>query len=182
MNSNHHRSPKFSADGRIKITTIPKKDGGLRLIHEPQGLIADEADVVSGLMKEHLVRAYLRERLPERRIMRGGLPGLSLADNVVPHKMGRHFFIGDVYQAYANVDIPLLATMMEEAELRNPFDQDWEITLRHIAQDENAGPGLVTGVSAVTWIDNSDASCTCLDRFTESEYQIGPWGYCACVI
>ena len=153
MKNNPNNSRIKSADGRFFITEIPKRDGNIRVIHEaatPE--IAKEALELTEYLTNWLrTKYFLREHT---RVMQGGLPGAVLADNVTPHRLNKHFFLGDISKAFPSLTIETLVRVIDELEIPNMFDEAWRTTLLRLANDPAYGEGLVTGMSPVPALFN----------------------------
>ena len=91
----------------------------------------------------------------------GGQPGKGLLDNVVPHKENRDFYLLDLSDAFASVDVEHLIAMAKSPLVPAAFEEEVEAFIRQWATTPDA-PGLPLGAPCSPFLFN--LYCLPLDR------------------
>jgi hypothetical protein len=156
----HNLSGKVGPGGPI-FMSIPKEAYFERRVIRtgPNGEKEREVFAPSDRMIEiqNLLVRTLRPYLYGYGIAVGGMPGMKLADNLIPHQQsgGYHYGLFDVADAYQSVNLTDLAWQLQSLRVQTPVAGNWREILPHIAgHPDGDHDGLILGPNAAPMLFN----------------------------
>jgi hypothetical protein len=137
-----HHIKQQKSDGSVKERTVLEPSDEVRRVHGEMLRLLHNFDILS----PHAT---------------GSVPGMTLLDNVLPHRQHDNFYLLDLEDAYQHVDIDSLREVMSPPRVPIRYAEEVQDFITEWATDDRV-PGLPLGPPASPFLFN--ASCLPLDR------------------